>query len=69
MIFFVGVGRGKMGDYLEKGWVGISHLHRVGWLNNFVIAKNVVAAFERLLPDFCDCVAAANVNCRLKEKQ
>ena len=45
LIFFVRVGRGKWGDYLEKGWVGISHLHRVRWLNNFVIAKNVALAF------------------------
>ena len=45
LIFFCEGWSGKMGGYLEKGWVGISHLHRVRWLNNFVIAKNVALAF------------------------
>ena len=54
LIFFVGVGRGKWGDYLEKGWVGISLLHGAWLLNNFVIAKCVAVAFAGLT-----CVPAA----------
>lgn len=42
-----GVGREKKGDYLEKGLVRISDLHKARCLNNFVVAKVAAAAFRR----------------------